>query len=70
MCNLLIRAAFWVLRIDVPTAIKTCERNYQLNYSKNQGKKYDQMKHLQRQQFSFKKKSIESKVFLKILSHV
>ena len=28
------------------------------------------MKHLQRQQFPFKKKSIESKVFLKILSHV
>ena len=36
----------------------------------NQNKKYNSVKHLKGQQFSFTKTSIESEVSLKILSHV
>ena len=72
MCNLtkcLIPAAFWVLlqamfmndRKKNGTMIKIARET-----TKNQQKKYDSVIHLQKQQFSFMKKSI--KVFLKILS--
>ena len=61
MCNFLIRAAFWVLLrvIYVRTAIEIAKET-----TNNQGKKYNWVKHLQRQQFSFTKTSIESEVSL------
>ena len=47
------------------TAIKIAKET-----TNNQLKKYNSLKHLQRQQFLFRKTSIEIKLSLKILSHV
>ena len=47
------------------TAIKIAKMT-----TNNQDKKYNSVKHLQRQQFSFTKTSTKSEVFLKLPSHV
>ena len=60
-----MRGIFSTPACDVRTAIKIANET-----TNNQGKKYNWVKHLQREQFSFTKTSIESEVSLKTMSYL